>query len=135
MSEMPVKLMLAFLMLTTACCSAQLPEHSSILKEKAKRVRLILLDPSNKPISAADVELSDSIECVTWPCPAPVRWTVTSNPDGSVMVPRNLLHETTLVGTRTSQPRELKFARWDEGRKAWTLRLMGRFAKKEWRRG
>lgn len=123
-----IKLLLAVLMFTLSCDSPQQQEHTSILQENGRAVRLVLLDAISKPLAGEDVELRDMAQCEAPPCPPVVIWTQKSGSDGSVPIPRNLIHGTTLVGTRANEPRDLQAASWDRDRGAWTLALMGRAA-------
>jgi len=119
----------ALAMLTTfilSCESARQPEHTSIFNEKLRAIRVVLLDAANKPIAGEDVELREIVQCGAPPCAPVVSWTQKSGLDGSVTIPRSLIHETTLVGTRANEPRELQAATWHQDRGAWTLALMGR---------
>jgi len=121
-----MRLLLALLMFTVSCQSAQEQEHTSILNEKGKTTRIVLLDFQGKPIAGADVELMETATCGAPKCPTAVTWTQKSGPDGSVNIPRNLIHGATLVGAHAHEARELTAARWEKDRGAWTLPLMGR---------
>jgi len=122
-----IKVVLALLLFTVSCQSAQRQDHTSILKENGKTVRVVLLDIARKPIAGVDVELIDS-KCEAPNCATAVVWNQKSGADGSVTIPRNLVHETTLIGTRANEPRELQATSWDEEQGMWRLRLIGRVA-------
>ena len=122
-----MRLLLVVMLFTISCQSAQQQDHSSILNEKNKTVRVVLLDARRNPIAGSDVELTDG-KCAPPNCPAVVGWTQKSGSDGSVAIPRNLIRESILVGTSANEPRELPEAQWDQDRGAWTLPLIGRVA-------
>ena len=120
---MNIKLLIPALAFTIACKSAQPADHSSILQEKGKTVRLVLADPSDKPIAGTNVELG---ECESAPCSPVVHWTQKSRADGSVDIPQALIQDRTVVATPVNEPRPLNAARWRENEKAWTIKLLGR---------
>lgn len=130
-----MKRTLAGFMILLSCASAQ-PQPSSILDEKAEIVRLILLDASSKkPLADTRVEFLEMVVCKQASCPPSVAASQTTARDGSVMVARNLLNESTLVQAFPYFPGELRMAKWqntqwrrekrlDVG--AWTLELLPR---------
>jgi len=119
------KLLIAVVIFTVGCNSARAADHSSILEDKGKTVRIVVLDASSRPIAGTNIEVG---ECGGQPCSIVAPWTQKSGPDGAVTLPRNLIHENTLIGTRANEPRHLQAASWDKERGAWALRLMGRAA-------
>ena len=124
--RMPIKFVLAVPLLTLSCGSVEQQAHSSILQDKGKAVRLILVDTAGRPLAGENVDLS--YQCETPSCAPAVVWSQKSSADGSVTIPKTLIHETTLIGTRANEPREMHAASWQQGRGAWTLALMGRAA-------
>jgi len=91
-------------------------------------VRLLLMDAGSKPIVSAAAQLTNTVECVTIPCAAQVVWQGTSDTDGILVIPRSAINQTTVVTTRTHEPRTLSAATWVEEKQVWALRLMGHAA-------
>jgi hypothetical protein len=130
-----VKRTLAVFMILLSCASAQ-TQSSSILDEKAEVVRLVLLDASSKkPIADTRVEFLEMVDCKKAPCPPTVASTQTTARDGSVIVPRNLLNDSTTIEALSYFQRELRTAKWQDIRgqgekrldvRAWTLELVPR---------
>ena len=117
-------LLLTILIFAISCHSAQ-PEHSTILQETSRVVRLALLDAASNPIAGVNVELSEVAPCEVPPCRSVVIWTEKSGADGSVTMSRKLIQEAAFVGTHGYEVRELKEAWWSDDRRAWVIRLMG----------
>ena len=117
-------LLVALLMLTGKS-AARAQEHVSIFSESGRSVRLALVDARGKPLANEQVELRD-VACLPSPCRPVVIWTRRAGPDGSVDIPRSLIHEGTSAATPGSEPRELGAARWRQNERGWVLGLMGR---------
>jgi hypothetical protein len=96
----------------------------------------VLIDAfSKQPIGDARVEFLEMVVCKKAPCPPSVAASQTTARDGSVMVARNVLNESTLVQVFPYFPGELRMAKWQEIRwqgekrldvRAWTLELVPR---------
>jgi hypothetical protein len=87
-------------------------------------VRLTLVDASGKPLASRPVELRD-VACRPGPCRWVVVWTGRAGADGSVAIPRTLIHEGESLATPDAEPRGLDAARWRQDRGGWVLGVMG----------
>jgi hypothetical protein len=113
------------LMFTPACRTSQHAQlHESILQEKGA-IRLLFVDAStSQPIANTDVDVGEAVVCRKSPCAPVVLWTHKSDSHGVVQLPRTVLTDHMLVGTRAHVAREVGVASWNQDQQVWTIELI-----------
>lgn len=112
------------LLLITGSRAARAQEHVSIFGESGRSVRLTLVDARGKALANEQVELRD-VACVASTCHSVAIWTHRAGTDGSVDIPRTLIHAGISVVTPSSEPRDLGAAAWRRSQRGWVLGLAG----------